>query len=143
MIINLNTGATSRSSAAFNSVARAADGNTYALTTTGLVRLDDAAPTDASITFGVQDFGTPALKLLPTAYLGISADNLVSMDVRANNDTYIYFIRDYAPALQQQRFDFGKGLKANWFGLKLSNTQGGDFTLADMTLMPQASNRRI
>jgi len=142
-LINLNTAATSRGSVEFNSGCLAPDGNSYLLTSAGLVQIDDDAMIPASLTFGDQDFGTEALKLLPTCYAGISAEKRMGLDVTVEGSTYIYFIRDYDTKLQQQRFDLGRGLRANWYKLRLYNTEGGAFDLADFTLMPQASTRRI
>lgn len=142
-IINLDNAATSRGATTFNSACTAHDGNTYLLTSAGLVQIDPTATADAEVTFGLQDFGKETFKLVPTAYMGISAAKRMAMDVIVEDMTYIYFIRDFGNTLQQQRFDFGRGLRANWYKFRLYNTEGCDFTLADFTLMPLASKRRI
>jgi hypothetical protein len=42
-----------------------------------------------------------------------------------------------------QRVDVGKGLRENYYGLKVYNTEGSDFTLASVSFAPVASSRRI
>jgi hypothetical protein len=42
-----------------------------------------------------------------------------------------------------QRIDPGKGLRENYYGLKLMNTEGSEFTLASVSFSPVASGRRI
>lgn len=141
-------GATSEYTGAdFNSICRAEDGNTYLLTEAGLFRLggdDDAgAPIAASIDLGKQDFGSPALKRTPAAYVGASSTGLLALTVEVEGAEYTYPSRAASALLQQQRFDLGRGLRANWFGLTLSNTAGGDFEIADFSIDVAESARRI
>ena len=143
MITNLNNSDSSRSTLVFNSACTAHDGNTYAMTADGLVKIDDTALRSAEVTFGDQDFGTETFKWLPTCYAGISAATRMKLDVTVEGKTYSYPIRDYSTTLQQQRFDLGRGLRSNWYKLRLHCPDGGAFALADFTLMPQASKRRI
>lgn len=56
---------------------------------------------------------------------------------------YWYDARSGSDALQQQRIDPGKGLRANWYELTLSNSEGSPFTLANVTFADTKSTRRI
>jgi hypothetical protein len=94
------------------------------------------------VDFGKIDFKTEQLKRLPNAYLGIESDDFVRMSVRsAGQGVFEYVARKHDNALQIQRFDFGRGLRASWFGLSLF----GDcaFKLASMSFNVGATQRRI
>ena len=141
MIINATSGASSRSSTEFNSACVVSD-TVYLLTAAGLVVLDDVQPMDAMVTFAKQDFGTSRLKHCPYAYAGVSADGPLYLDVTVAAATYSFTIRDYDNELQQQRFDLGRGMRSSWYVFRLYN-DGDHFELADITLMPVVSSRRI
>lgn len=146
--VNLDTEATSTyTNFDFNSMCRAEDGNYYALTSAGLFKLggnlDVAAQISSSVDCGKQDFGTPALKHLPAVYVGASSSDKLTLTVGVEGSSYDYLARDSSAQLQQQRFDPGKGLRANWYNLTIKNTNGCDFEIADLHLEPAASQRRI
>lgn len=141
MIINFDSGASSRSSTEFNSACRVGD-TVYLMTAAGLVKLDDVQKMDATVTFAKQDFGTSRFKHCPYAYAGVSAEGPLYLDVSTSSATYTYTIRDFDAELQQQRFDLGRGMRSSWYVFRLYN-DGDHFELADFTLMPVASSRRI
>lgn len=58
-------------------------------------------------------------------------------------DEYDYPARGCDESLRVQRIDPGRGLRENYYGLKLLNTEGSDFTLASVSFAPVASGRRI
>jgi len=141
MIINLDTGATARSCDTFNG-ACVVDGTAYLITSAGLVALDEGTAITGEVTFATMDFGSSALKYVPYAYAGVAASGSLSLDVSVLDATYTYPIRRFDPLLQQQRFDLGRGLRSNWYKVRLYN-EGEFFELADFSLTPAVSTRRI
>ena len=108
----------------------------YATRMTGLV--------DASVGFGKLDFDTEALKRLPNAYVGIDAEDFIEMTVTVPTGlSYTYPARSSGTDLDIQRIDVGKGLRANWFDVSLSNTGGSAFTLASISWPVANTSRRI
>lgn len=145
--LNLETGATSTyGNFAFNSMCRAEDGNSYALTSAGIHKLggtlDVAAQISSSVDCGKQDFGSSAKKHLPACYVGAASSDRMMLAVEADGASYDYTARSSSTALEQHRIDPGKGLRANWFGLTLKNANGCDFEIADFQIDAAASNRR-
>jgi hypothetical protein len=146
-VVNTDTSASTRyEQFTFNSYA-VVDGTCYGARDDGIYRLegdDDAGqPIRASINFGKQNFGGTTLKRVPTAYIGTTSSGVLVMKVIAEDETYLYTARDASEHLQTQRFDFGKGLRANFFEFELYNGAGEDFDLASVEFVPVALSRRI
>ncbi len=144
--INLETGATSTYTGfSFNSMCETA-GSHYALTSTGLYKLgadlDDANEIAAAIDLGKHDFGSSAKKHLPSCYVGVASSDRIMLTVEADGASYDYLARSSSAELKQHRIDPGLGLRANWFGLTLKNTNGCDFEIADFQIDAAASSRR-
>lgn len=95
---------------------------------------------DWSVDFGQVDLGNAQLKHLPNAYLGVESSDVMQLIV---NDTYTYPARSFDEALKTQRIDVGKGLRATWFGLKLTGTEVADFRLESIDFIPATTKRRI
>lgn len=146
--INLDTSATSEfSNYAFNSYCAAHDGHRYALTSAGLFLLegdtDDGEEIEASIQTGKQDFKTQSEKRLNTVYVGASSPEKMALTINSMGVEYDYNTRSYSEELNQQRFDVGKGLRANWFDFTVRNTSGADFEVADFSVDGLQTNRII
>lgn len=109
----------------------------------GIYRLEGAGPVDASAAFGDLDFSTSAEKRLLAAYLGAASERPLSLVVGVAGESYAYDARSCSDGLDIHRVDPGKGLKANWFVLSIANIEGADFTLASVSFVPAATNRRI
>ena len=142
-----NLAATTYSNFAFTSISEG-----YGTLADGLYALagaDDAgAEILAKVSFGKVDFGSEALKLMPAAYAGFASESPLSLTVGYVDETgdfveYDYPTRAQCQSLAVQRFDTGKGLRANWFELAVSNTDGADFQMAFISFEPSASQRRI
>lgn len=145
--INLDTGATSRyGNFIFNSLCKAEDGNHYALTSAGLFSLagkrDGAADIATNVDLGLQDLGSKQIKRLGAAYAGVASDNALRLIVRDETSELTYTARSSSAILQEQRFDTGKGLRANFFNLTLSS-QGGAVEVSDFSVTVADSTRRI
>lgn len=148
LCINLDSSATSEfSNYAFNSYCTAHDGKTYGLTSAGLFLLegdtDNSAEIEASIQTGKQDFKTQSEKRLQTIYVGASSHEKLELTINSMGVEYDYNTRSYSEELNQQRFDVGKGLRANWFDFTIRNTSGADFEIADFSVDGLQTNRII
>ncbi len=108
----------------------------------GVYQTNTAAPVVSVANFGRQDFGTDELKYMPAIYLGVSSTKAMNMRVKTPSMDYTYASRSSSADLEA-RITPGKGLRANWFELELSNTAGADFTLAEVSFDPIATTRRI
>jgi hypothetical protein len=131
----------------FNSFARIG-GRIFAAADTGLYELagdtDAGQPIRSWVDLGQRNFGTTMLKGISNAYLtASSAAPLVVKVKTAEGKTYSYRAREAGP-MQAQRVDFGRGLRATYLNLEITNDAGGDFDLERLEFVVQAStNRRI
>lgn len=142
--VNLdNKAATTVSAWDFTSTSRG-----YGTKADGLYRLDGTGKVLWSIGLGKQNFGSETFKYLPAVYAGMSSESPMEITVgyvddRGEQQAYTFPTRSYGSAMQEQRFDTARGMRANWFDLTLSNSDGEDFTLAGISFAATASDRRI
>lgn len=146
-VVNTQTRASSRyENYTFNSFALI-DGRYYGCRSDGIYELDgetDAGqPVQAMVSFGKQDFGTSALKRVTNLYVGTSSGGKLFVKVLAEGEEYLYQARDGSEELQVQRFDLGRGLRANYLEFELYNTDGDDFELASVEFAAVPLSRRI
>lgn len=144
---NLVTGGSTRYEGFdFNSYAKIG-ANYYGCKSDGIYRLDgdtdNGTPVQAMVSFGKQNFGTSALKRITNAYVGVSGQGRLFLKVLAEGQEYTYAQRGYDEQLQVQRFDTGKGLRANWLEFELYNADGEDFELASVEFAAVPLSRRI
>ena len=122
-------------------------GQAYGLREDGLFALtgddDHGAPIRASVSFGAQDFNSKTLKHMARAYTGASSTGRLFLKITAEGAEHIYAARAASPELQQQRFDVGRGLKANYFTFELFNRDGDDFEIDSVTFVAAEFKRRI
>ena len=130
----------------FNSFAKIG-GHYYGAKSDGLYLLegddDYGSPIRSAIGFGNNNFGTSLRKRLLNAYLNVASEGKMAMNVSADGDTFTYEARRSDTEMAVQRVDFGKGLNANNYTLSVMNTEGCDFDLADVEILPAVSTRRI
>lgn len=118
--------------------------NGYGTKADGIYALESAGNVDAYVSLGNENFGAENFKHMPAAYLGVSSDAPMMMRViTPDGDEYDYEARNNDSSMRVQRVDVGRGLRENWFGLEIHNTEGSDFTLASVSFTPVASGRRI
>jgi hypothetical protein len=147
-VVNVETGASARyENFNFNSYAKIG-GTYYGVRSDGIYELDgdtDAGtPITANVNMGRMDFGSKMLKRLESAYMSVSSYG--TMQLRVTDDkgnAYTYDARRSDTAMQQQRIDVGRGLKANYMQFEIINDAGADFELAGAELMSVDSSRRI
>jgi hypothetical protein len=116
------------------------DGAYYGAKADGLYLLDgdddNGTPIDAMIAFGVQTFGDTLYKRVPTVYIGARSNGKLLLRVKDGDREYLYETRTSSPKLATQRFDIGRGLRANAFEFELYNQDGDDFELASIEVAP-------
>ena len=140
--VNSNGATTRYANYGFDSFCRGTDGKYYGIKADGLYLLEGAV--DAEVDFGDLDFGTSALKGMTNAYISGQSDNKMRITVTEGSKSYTYVARDYDDANKTQRVDFGKGLRSNYFGIKLhNNADGSDFTIDAVEIAAVPKTRRI
>lgn len=148
LAISLEGGGTTRYEGFdFNSYAKIGAGY-FGCRPDGIYQLDgdtDAGdPIRAMVRFGKQAFGTSALKRITHAYVGVSGRGRLVLKVIAEGEEYLYVARSYDEELRVQRFDLGKGLRANWLAFELHSPDGEDFDdMASVEFAVVPLNRRI
>jgi hypothetical protein len=147
LVVNLeNQGTTRYENYPFNSFAKI--GNAYyGAKADGIYRLDgesDAGiPISAMVALGMQDFGISAKKTVPNCYVGLSSGGQLYLKVIVEGLSYTYAARSASSDMQQQRFDLGKGIKANYLEFELYNKDGDDFELDKIEFLVATLSRRI
>lgn len=146
-VVNAETAASSRyEQFEFNSFAHHA-GVHYAFGADGIYRLGGATDAGdairAMVAFGKTAFGTPQLKRVPYAYIGVSSEDVMYLKLRLADKEYIYRTRGHSMQMGQQRFDVGRGLVATYWEFELYNADGADFTLDTVEFVPVTLERRI
>lgn len=145
-VVNTDSRATTRYDAyGFNSFF-ALDGKHFGVRQDGVYLLegtsDAGQPIVAGVALGKHDFGTQALKGLEAVYAGVSSAGKLYLRVSDGKNTYTYAARAASETLEAQRFDVGRGLRANYFTFELVS-EGDAFELDNITFNVLASQRRI
>lgn len=145
---NIKTGAaTEYTNYGFDSFCIGHDGRYYGIKASGLYLLDgdadDGASIDSVIDYGDIDFGTSALKIVAAAYANVASGDQMEIRITQEGVEYEYHARSCSEEIQTQRFDTGRGLRANFFGVKVANASGCDFTLDSVELAAVETSRRI
>lgn len=131
----------------FNSFVQLEDGTCLGASVDGIYELDgdddNGEPIRAMVSFGVQDFGTTALKRVSNAYAGVSCDGRLWLRAIVEGEAYTYLARDGGLEMKTQRFDIGRGIRANYLEFELYNEQGEDFELSSVEFVALPLSRRI
>lgn len=117
------------------------NGKYYGIKADGLYLLDGTA--DAFVDLGDLDFGTSLEKRVTNAYVGGASDAQLELTITQRGTEYTYPARSYDSETNVQRFDTGKGLRANYFGVKVSNVEQSPFTIDAVEVAAVATSRRI
>jgi len=116
----------------------------YGTKADGIYQLVAPGVVDADIGLGKQNFGVEVVKYLPAIYLGTDSDMPMQARVLVpGGGDYTYDARRGDSAMQMQRVDTGRGLKAVWFDIHVMNQFGADFNLSTVSPAPTATTRRI
>lgn len=110
----------------------------------GLYLMDGAEELDGWIGFGKVNFGAENMKQIPACYIGASSGAELELRVAVpEGQEYEYLARSYSSDMAVHRVDTGRGLRANWYGLSVYNTQGAEFVIASVSFAVVALGRRI
>ena len=104
---------------------------------------DAGLPIEAGVSLGRHDFGSQELKHIEAVYAGVSASGALMLRIGDGRNQYTYQARRVDAEMRTQRFDPGRGLRANYFTFDLLNAAGGEFELDNITFSLVASKRRI
>ena len=146
-VVNAQTNASSTyANYEFNSYARI-NGKYFGLRADGLYSLDAAAdglvPVVGTVDFGQQVFGDTAQARVHDVYIGVSTVGTMYLRVTANGQTYTYRSNRSNKNMTVQRVVPGKGIKANWLGFQLLNSEDADFELKTIQFNAVKLTRRI
>ena len=112
----------------------------YGTQADGIYSLATGGDVAWNVDFGKVNLGNDQIKHMPNVYLGVESSDVMQLVV---NESYTYPARSFDEALKNQRIDVGKGLRAPWFHLQLTGTEGADFRLSYVDFVPATTRRRI
>lgn len=104
---------------------------------------DADEPIVAYLQTGKLDFGNPFLKSLAAIYLGYQAAKALTLTVTVDQQTVDYALPSATDAAITKRCKTGRGLKSRYWQLRLANTQGSDFYLETLDVLPVVLQRRV
>lgn len=108
---------------------------------------DDGADINASVSFGLQRFGSEGIKRLVAAYAAANSTDKLQLKVSYSDaggpHEYIYTADRSNDFQRMQRFVIGRGIKANYMAFDMLNRDGCDFDLNSITLLTSDMARRI
>lgn len=104
---------------------------------------DAGRPVDAAVAFGTLDLEVTPFKQVSNVYAGTSTQGSLFLKVTTPQGSWVYKARRHDPALQQQRFDLGRGLRANYYEFELYNSEGCDFELDTVEFLTAINARKI
>lgn len=140
-----NNASTRYDSYGFNSFA-SFGGKHYGAKADGVYLLEGAndagRPIASGVSFGKHDFGTQALKHISAVHVGVSSTGALFLKVGDGVNSYTYRARRTDPRMKVQRFDTGRGLRANYFTFDLTSDKDA-FELDSVQFEVLASQRRI
>lgn len=122
-------------------------GKPFGVKPTGVYLLEGATDggtkTQAGVSFGTHDFNTQVLKRIEAVYVGVSSTGALVLKISDGKQEYAYRARRADDRMKVQRFDPGKGLRANYFTFELLAQDGQAFELDNITFNLAATKRRI
>ena len=144
--VNTATSASTRyDSYGFNSFA-SFGGKHYGAKADGVYLLegvnDAGQPIASGVSLGHHDFGTQSLKHISAVHVGLSSTGALFLKVGDGVNSYTYRARRTDPRMKVQRFDTGRGLRANYFTFDLTSDSDA-FELDSVRFEVLSSQRRI
>lgn len=113
-----------------------------------LLDADDDAGADISawVETGLSDFGSPLLKRASNAYVGLTADGPLGLDVwvtSADGETTCSYVIDQpGSAAAPAKIHLGKGLLSRYWRFLMNNQAGAGFTVHDFRVLFDETQRR-
>lgn len=124
------------------------NGSLYASNGAGIFRLEDS-PDDAGETIaatiqtGLMDFGSPNMKRVTEAFVGIRADGTMILKTgTVDGIARSYTLRPSADDVAGVRAKLAKGVKSRYWQFTLENSAGSDFDLDTIEFFPVMLARR-
>ena len=107
----------------------------------GIYLFSERNPVKHFVDFGDENFSSEYEKLMPVAYIGAASDDFLTLRVSSQRlGEFDYQAEAYGEKLDIRRFDPGKGLRDNYFGLSIIGT--GRFEMDSISFGPINSPRR-
>ncbi len=135
--LNLITGALTR----FDGYDFTSSSDGFGTKSDGVYSLSGTGDLDWEVSLGKLNFGKEPKKFLPAIYVGVESSGTVSATVKTPEHDFTYQSRNFGETLAVHRIDPGKGLRANWFDLKIHGKT--DMKMASISFANNASQRRI
>ncbi len=105
---------------------------------------DNGEIVESVVDLGRQDFGTPMIKRLESAYAHASSEAPLKLRITDDEgEGHTYASRRISERIAQMRFDVGRGKGGSFLAFALENCAGADFELAGVELMAAVTSRRI
>jgi hypothetical protein len=127
----------------FDSFCKGPDGEYYGIKSDGLYLLngdtDDGAEIEASIDLGELNMGTSKLKRLDNIYIAAASAKKLVIGVNG----YSYDTRSNSLTMQEHRADIGKGIRATFLSVTVSNKEGSHFEIESLEARAVPTSRRI
>lgn len=125
-----------------------ANGVVYGLAEDGIYTLSSTVAADALLESGLYDFGVIETKHLRHLYLTYTATSPIHVGITRSNgggkQRVMYGKPSYyAENPVQSRINLGRGPLARYWGMTLTNTDGGFASVKDMRFVPNVTTRRI
>lgn len=122
------------------------DGVDYGVNSTGIHRLEGATDggtaIQATVDFGKLNFGSNNRKSLPYVYVGMAASGKTVLKIESDGQTYLYTVRDSTESMKTHRFEPGRGLRGNFYGVSLVSN-GKAFDLHNIEFQQIELKRRL
>jgi hypothetical protein len=108
---------------------------------------DDGTPIDASLRLGLTDFGSNQLKRVANGFIGYTSDGelklvTITTDGGRKKENWYKLKARSAHSAVDGRFDIAKGLVARYWGWKVENIAGADFSIDDLKVSVALLQRR-
>lgn len=108
---------------------------------------DNDEPIEAHITTGMMDFGAYEPKSVTASYVGYSATDSViftaNVEQASGDMEASYRLEAAANAPVMKRIKLGKGIKSRYWQFNVANTNGADFELETIDVLPIVLQRRV
>jgi len=131
----------------FDSLCVDREGTLWGIRADGIYRVegktDAGAKIRAEVDFGDEDFDSPFEKHVLAAYHYGETEGVMALIITDRDEDYEYRSRGAGTDAGGVRFDTGKGLRSNYFGIKLANVAGASFFTNALTVKTAESKRRI
>lgn len=125
----------------FNSMFKGHDGKYYGVKADGLYLLEGQV--DSMVDFGDLAFGTSALKRLAYMYVSAQSSDKIKLLVTDAGTTYEYLTTDKGSETRTHRVHPGWGMRSNYFGVKLKNTNGAELMVDSVEIAASPLSRRV